>query len=377
MIRIPYGSPVGPGPTQLLVIQATPFCNINCDYCYLPDRGNRRRITTETLTLVFEQVLALPCVTNDLSIVWHAGEPLTLPVEFYQEAVRLAATSNRRQIRITHSFQTNGIGINRRWCTFFREARAEVGVSIDGPKFIYDAHRKTKTGSSTFDLVMKGVVRLRESDIPFTTISVITSDSLPHAAEIVSFLHSIGSTQIGFNVEEIEGPHVDSSLECDGAEKALQSFFRTADATAQRLGIAVREFKNLRSFRDGERTSLFNSQAIPLTMINVDVAGNVSTFSPELLGVTHPRYGSLSFLNVHTGRLDQLLQSQSLRLVFADIVAGVESCRRTCEYFAYCAGGAPGNKLFENGTFCSTETMYCRSHVKAIVEALELPKIEA
>jgi hypothetical protein len=27
------------GPLELLVIQSTPFCNINCSSCYLPDRG--------------------------------------------------------------------------------------------------------------------------------------------------------------------------------------------------------------------------------------------------------------------------------------------------------------------------------------------------
>ena len=26
------------GPINLVVIQPTSFCNLNCDYCYLPDR---------------------------------------------------------------------------------------------------------------------------------------------------------------------------------------------------------------------------------------------------------------------------------------------------------------------------------------------------
>ena len=30
---------------DLFILQPTPFCNLDCDYCYLPDRGNRARIS--------------------------------------------------------------------------------------------------------------------------------------------------------------------------------------------------------------------------------------------------------------------------------------------------------------------------------------------
>ena len=34
-----------PGPLELLVVQPTPFCNINCSYCYLPERQSTKIIT--------------------------------------------------------------------------------------------------------------------------------------------------------------------------------------------------------------------------------------------------------------------------------------------------------------------------------------------
>ena len=43
----------------------------------------------------------------------------------------------------------------------------------------------------------------------------------------------------------------------------------------------------------------------------------------------------------------------------ADINAGVETCRKECDYFSICGGGAPVNKLSENGTFASTQTSFC------------------
>ena len=43
-------------------------------------------------------------------------------------------------------------------------------------------------------------------------------------------------------------------------------------------------------------------------------------------------------------------------------------CRESCRYFPFCGGGPPGNKYFENGTFASTETLFCRLHMKACLD---------
>ena len=48
-----------------------------------------------------------------------------------------------------------------------------------------------------------------------------------------------------------------------------------------------------------------------------------------------------------------------MRAMSRDIAAGVEICRRSCEYFSVCGGGAPVNKLFENGSFESARTSFC------------------
>ncbi|HTQ34584.1 MAG TPA: hypothetical protein VMI30_10455, partial [Stellaceae bacterium] len=44
----------------------------------------------------------------------------------------------------------------------------------------------------------------------------------------------------------------------------------------------------------------------------------------------------------------------------SEIDAGIDLCRERCEYFSVCGGGEPVNKLFENGSFASAETTYCR-----------------
>jgi uncharacterized protein len=102
-----------------------------------------------------------------------------------------------------------------------------------------------------------------------------------------------------------------------------------------------------------------NIQVEPLAMINVDSHGNVSSFSPELLGLRNADYGDFLLGNINTHPLPQIYETCLESALFRDIQAGVDACSASCPYFSVCGGGAPVNKLFENGSFTGTETSYC------------------
>ena len=106
---------------ELVVVQPTPFCNIDCRYCYLPERSSRAVVAPETLSNLFSQVFASGWVRDCLSVVWHAGEPLVLPVEFYRNAFRTIEALKPAELMVAHSFQTNGTLIDEAWCEFFAE----------------------------------------------------------------------------------------------------------------------------------------------------------------------------------------------------------------------------------------------------------------
>src|SRR5260370_10540280 len=93
---------------ELLVVQPTPFCNIDCRYCYLPDRNSKAVVAPETLSNLFSQVFASGGVRDCLSVVWHAGEPLVLPIEVYRNAFRMIDRLQPAGLRVPHSSQPNG-----------------------------------------------------------------------------------------------------------------------------------------------------------------------------------------------------------------------------------------------------------------------------
>ncbi|MBV9965913.1 MAG: radical SAM protein, partial [Alphaproteobacteria bacterium] len=203
---------------QLLVIQPTPFCNIDCRYCYLPDRGNKAVVTEETLANLFSQVFSSGWLQDELSVVWHAGEPMVLPVEFYRRAFRLIDSMKPPGLTLTHAFQTNGTLIDDAWCAFFVEAKVNVGVSVDGPQRLHDLNRRTRSGRGTFDKTIAGIRRLRENRVPFHVISVLSAESLGAPRAMFDFYVAERIEQVCFNVEESEGDHVSRSFGATGIE---------------------------------------------------------------------------------------------------------------------------------------------------------------
>lgn len=359
------------GPLYLLVVQPTPFCNIDCDYCYLRNRTDKHVMSQSTLETLLRKVFASPYVPDKgFTLVWHAGEPLVLPVSYYRDALNILRQQNRRDLPVRFSFQTNGTLIDQEWCAFFKEANASVGVSLDGPRELHDRHRKTRNGKGTFDRVMKGIRLLQNNDVSLSVICVLTAESLTMPEAIYRFFVENGITKVGFNVEEMEGQKNPVSLTLNSCYQPFRDFFTAFMELNRDNTLSVREVGNFESMLRMNNTSSVSDQCRPLRILTVDWQGGMSTFSPELHGIDTPPYGPYVFGNVNTDEIEQMLSTPKYLAVHEDLVAGVVQCERECEYFSICGGGAPANKLFENGTFRSAETMYCRTRIKALTDVL-------
>ncbi len=356
---------------DLLVLQATPFCNLDCSYCYLPNRDDKRRMSMETLRDTLRMVASGGLATETLSIVWHAGEPLVVGRDYYREAFAVVAECVPAGTRIRHQFQTNAVLLDDAWCEFIAEHEISIGVSIDGPAHIHDARRKTRNGKGTHAAVMRGIDALKRHGIPFHTIGVISRESLPHADAIYDFFSSLGATQVGFNVEEIEAGHTSSSLEQVRTAEFKRFFARIVERwQVAPSPLRIREIQRvLDALVSPEFGSVLGSdQSNAGRILSVSSDGEFTTWSPELLGSVHPTHGSLSLGSVARG-LDAPAR-RKLAVIQDEIDRGRRACRDACKFFSFCLGGAPANKLGEHATFAATETMFCRLTEKVVVSTV-------
>jgi uncharacterized protein len=358
---------------SLLVLQPSPFCNINCDYCYLPNRASKKRMPLEIVAVTIEKIFAADLVLGPLTVIWHAGEPLAVPISYYEEAFEEIRRKAPAGAEVRHCMQSNGTLINEAWCQFMSDHKVSIGLSIDGPADIHDAHRKTRSGRGSHHAAMAGLRQLQAHGIPFHVISVITQHSLGRAKDIYHFFYDLGVSQLGFNIEEIEGENAKSSLTssermAESVDAFMATIFQLQKADGGRM--RIREFHaalgkiqsqiSLRSFNFPQ----FNEQIRPFGILNVDCDGNYSTYSPELLGMNISPYGSFSFGNILRDDFVEAVESSKFRSVFKDIQSGINLCKDSCAYYGYCGGGAPANKYYENGSFATAETMFCKYSIK-------------
>ncbi|KGF71806.1 hypothetical protein DO97_15610 [Neosynechococcus sphagnicola sy1] len=364
------------GPISLVIIQATSFCNLDCDYCYLPDRQSKKNLSLDLIEPIFTQLFTSRFLGEEFTICWHAGEPLAVPIEFYDAALSkinlLDQKLNKQRYLVRQSIQTNGTLINPAWCDLFKKYQVNVGISLDGPAFIHDAHRKTRTGIGTHASVMRGIEHLRNHDLDFNIIAVITQESLDYPDEIFNFFMENGIIDVGFNIEELEGVNRSSSLQNPDAERRFRAFIqRFWQLAAEAQGVfRLREFERICSLiYAGDRIPR-SGLSSPFAIINIDYQGNFSTFDPELLAVKVEPYGNFILGNILEDSFESVCHTEKFWEIYQDIEAGVRLCQQKCQYYGVCGGGSASNKYWEHGSFRVAETMACRFYEQMVTDVV-------
>lgn len=359
--------------TGLLVLQGTPFCNLDCSYCYLPNRNDRRRMPMTVVGDAVRWVFRETPPADTLSIVWHAGEPLTLPIPWYREAFAVAQAAAPPGAKLRHHIQTNATLVDDAWCDFFQEQRIEVGISLDGPAELHDVHRKTRRGGGSHQQVMRGVAVLQRRAIPFHVICVVHARTLDAPDALADFFIREGITHVGLNIEEVEGVHDSSSLGTADVESRYARFLdRLLERAERHANLHIREADGFvaKITHPGFGKIDRNDENRPFSIVTVAHDGQISTYSPELADLDHPVHGPFRFGEVGRVTRAEIAADPRFRAIEQEIQAGVDKCAAECRYYAFCAGGAPSNKLAENGTLASAETLYCRLSQKTAIDVM-------
>jgi uncharacterized protein len=362
--------------TELLVLQATPFCNIDCTYCYLPDRRNTARMSMATLRAAVQGLVDDDLLAGELTVVWHAGEPLVLPPAYYEEAFAVIAHTVPAKVQVTHAIQTNATLIDDTWCAFFQRHGVAVGVSVDGPAALHDLHRRTRRGGGTHAAVQRGIDCLKRHGIGFHAIAVVTAATLADPDGFYAWFEAQGITELGCNFDEAEGAHLQSSL--TGMEAAHAAFMQRLLQLSLRGRVVVRELAcawralaaPVPRWQWRDHIWPRNTQAMPLALLTVAHDGHFSTFSPELLGQPSAAFDNFVLGHVLHGGYKAALRGDNFLRLWAGVSAGIKACERDCAYFEFCGGGAPANKLYERQNLAATETLHCRSMVQRPFDAV-------
>ena len=375
---------LNPAGLDLLVIQPTSLCNLDCSYCYVPDRLNSQCLPISLLEKLFHAVRSSSMAREQeaIDILWHAGEPLAAGIDFFRQALTTAEHLLGDRYRLRHSIQTNGTLVTPAWCDLFQDKEVAIGVSIDGPAELHDANRKTLGGGGSFGRVMRGVELLRAHNIPVNVLAVLSSQNIDRPDEMFNFFVDRQLRRIAFNVEEIEGPNLHSSLlrgtSGFAGARSRYRFFMGRIAELNKLNgwpLTIREFLSLAQLIQKWRESPTHIPDAPEqrmgAILTMTREGTVYTWSPELASGLPGTSDRFSLGNIRDVRsVAEFFVTERARAIQREIDHGVEMCRKQCEYFSVCGGGSPANKFYERGTFATTETLKCALQTQELVEVI-------
>jgi len=181
-------------PFHLMAKPVSYQCNIACDYCFylekeqgtLKPRKATRHMDEPTLEAYVRQYIeAHP--GNEVEFTWQGGEPTLAGIAFYENALRLQQKYARGK-RITNSIQTNGVLIDEAWATFLATHHFLVGLSVDGPQWLHDTYRKTRSDQSVFNKVINAMRLLQEKEVEVNVLAVVNNVTAAHPQAIYHFL---------------------------------------------------------------------------------------------------------------------------------------------------------------------------------------------
>lgn len=120
---------------NLLIKPASGLCNMRCKYCFyhdelvhrdVPFRGNMQKDTADAL---IKKVFAQE--KQAVLFAFQGGEPMLAGLDFFQSFVKKVRESNKNNIQVSYTIQTNGILLNAQWAKFLKENQFLVGLSYD------------------------------------------------------------------------------------------------------------------------------------------------------------------------------------------------------------------------------------------------------
>ena len=156
-------------------------CNLRCRYCYyLPTSalydGHEPLMSNAILEEYIRQYIEAVEVP-EVTFCWHGGEPLLAGIDFFRRAMELQQRY-RGGKTIVNTLQTNGLLVDAEWCRFFRENDFLVGLSMDGPQVVHDAHRVDVHDEPTFSRVCQTAMLMAQEHVQFNilcTVNVLTA----------------------------------------------------------------------------------------------------------------------------------------------------------------------------------------------------------
>ncbi|MFQ5682453.1 MAG: anaerobic sulfatase maturase [Candidatus Binatia bacterium] len=323
------------------------ICNLDCHYCYylkkeqLYPKGESFRMTDCMLEeYIVQHIEASPSPVINFS--WHGGEPTILGLDYFRKIVSFQRKHRPSDRRITNGIQTNGTLLDEAWCRFFAEEGFFVGLSLDGPRELHDAHRVNKGQRPTHKQVMHGFKLLKESGVQIDTLCVVHAQNVYYPTSVYRFFKEIGVQHLQFL------PFVERNRNGDGEvtqhtvpAEAFGSFLCTVFDEWVRHDVG---HITVQIFDEAARPALAVEHSL---CIFRETCGDIPVVehNGDFYSCDHFVDPEHHLGNIHKMPLAEMLESPAQRAFGQTKWDALPRYCRECEVRSMCNGGCPKNRF--------------------------------
>jgi uncharacterized protein len=176
-----------PETTLQIIIKVSKLCNLRCRYCdEYPHLGDRSAMSLEQLEAMYlnlRDYFAARERPPALQMIWHGGEPLLQPADFYRNTIRTQRAVFGGDIATTNMVQTNLVKLDDDRIDLLANFFDGVGVSVD----LFGGLRVDVSGRLRQQTVLENMDRLTLAGVPFGCISVLSSRNKDHVEQMFAF----------------------------------------------------------------------------------------------------------------------------------------------------------------------------------------------
>lgn len=346
-------------PVETIILTITNKCNLGCVYCHNRHYLNNNYPKNHILKLSdFEKIVhqyASYLFENNIcrgEFCFSGGEPLSVGIDYFKKIISIekkVILQYHNKISFTNLIQTNGTLIDKNWISFFKKNKIKIGISIDTHKELKNFPRKFLNGNTSFNKIKESIRLLRENNIEFGFLSVVSTYNKNYAKEIIKEFISLKPDSIAF----IPCLDYDGKINAEDYSKFLTEAFDCWLST-KRFEIPIRNFKFIILRMLGIKPTFLpceNSGNCPST-ININLNGDVF-ICDVFMGKKEGYIG-----NIHKKELKDIFKTQDYLKIKHKVVKLNKRCRK-CRYLDICNGGCYYRRLNKKNT-----DYLCKANIK-------------
>jgi Arylsulfatase regulator (Fe-S oxidoreductase) len=346
--------------TLQFVMKVSKYCNLRCRYCYeFAYLNDKHRMPLDDLATMFRSVAdyAEGNGVDTVCFTWHGGEPLMVPLEYY-ESIKRVQEQTLQGLTVVNGLQTNLTILTERHLEFLR-SRAffdTISVSFD----VSGDQRVDKLGRGTAPTVLQNMQKLIDASVDFGVISVLARNTVDQAVNMFRFFHDI-NTSCRFlpfhRGTDGTGDHAQSLSQAE-IVGALADVF---DAWLQSAHpVSIRPLAELTD------VAIKSIAGAPRRVYRKEADEWVYVVNPngDLWGISEIEDNRFFYGNVFTSSLADVLASDTRKETFAEAERRIDQLCGACPYLGHCSAYAMAD--VNDGVFATVRREGC--HARALLD---------